>query len=79
MTTTLDCTCLLRDEELSDHLRKGHTLLFKGLGNEWQQIERQVERLGFGETYFVSQLEGHESSTKLSPAVADDRSFPALH
>jgi hypothetical protein len=60
---------LLRDEELSDHLRKGHTLLFKGLGNEWQQIERQVERLGFGETYFVSQLEGHESSTKLSPAV----------
>jgi len=78
MTTRLDCTCLLRDEELSDHLRKGHTLLFKGLGNEWQEIERQVERLGFGEAYFVSQLEGHESSTKLSPAVADDQSFPAL-
>jgi len=79
MTTRLDCTCLLRDEELSDHLRKGHTLLFKGLGKEWQEIERQVERLGFGETYFVSQLEGHESSTKLSPAITDGLSSPALH
>jgi hypothetical protein len=79
MTTKLDCTRLLQDEELADHLLKGHTLVFKGLGQEWQQIERQVERLGFGEAYFVSQLGCHECSVKLSPTGAYDQSFTGAH
>jgi hypothetical protein len=79
MATKLDWCHLLEDDALAEHLRKGHTLLFKGLGKEWQQIERQVERLGFGETYFVSQVGGHEGSTKLSPAVAEDRPLVILH
>ncbi len=37
------------------HLQRKDTLLFKGLGREWQKIERQVELLGFGEVYVVSQ------------------------
>lgn len=64
----LDVSRILRDEELAEHLRQRHTLVFKGLGKEWQEIERQVERLGFGEVYFVSQLGTAECSTKLSPA-----------
>ena len=64
----LDCTRLLLDDELVPHLLQQHTLIFKGLGEEWQEIERQVERLGFGDIYFVSQLGVQESSTKLAPA-----------
>jgi hypothetical protein len=66
----LDCTRLLPDDELMPHLLQRHTLIFKGLGKEWQEIERQVERLGFGETYFVSQLGVQECSTKLTPATS---------
>ncbi len=45
----------LEDEELRAHLERRETIVFKGLGREWQHIERQVERLGFGEVYIVSQ------------------------
>jgi hypothetical protein len=47
-------TRLLRDEEMRPHLERGDGIAFEGLGREWQQIERQVERLGFGDTYAVS-------------------------
>jgi hypothetical protein len=64
-------TRLLNDQEMSAHLEKEDTLFFKGLGREWQQIERQVERLGFGERYDVSQTTGpRESSTKVRPLPA---------
>ena len=47
-------TRLLEDEELRPHLERGDSLAFKGLGHEWQAIERQVERFGFESTYSVS-------------------------
>jgi len=58
-------TRLLNDQEMTAHLEKEDTLLFKGLGREWQPIERQVERLGFGDRYVVSQTGARESSTKV--------------
>ena len=60
----------LNDQEMSTHLENQDTLLFKGMGREWQQIERQVERLGFGDRYAVSQLSGRQSVTKVSPLKA---------
>jgi len=47
-------TRLLNDEELRPHLERGDVVAFKGLGREWEEIERQVERLGFGDAYAVS-------------------------
>jgi hypothetical protein len=47
-------TRLLSDEELRPHLERGDGIAFEGPGHEWEVIERQVERLGFGDTYAVS-------------------------
>jgi len=47
-------TRLLNDEELRAHLERGDVIAFKGLGRKWEQIEHQVERLGFGNAYAVS-------------------------
>ena len=47
-------TRLLSDDELLAHLERGDSITFEGLALEWQQIERQVERLGFGDQYAVS-------------------------
>lgn len=60
-------TRLLADAELRAHLEKRDTLIFQGLGREWQQIERQVERLGFGELFIVSQRVSEQSSTRVTP------------
>ena len=60
-------TRLLNDQEMAAHLQEEDTLLFKELGREWQQVERQVERLGFGDRYVVSQIGARRSSTKVSP------------
>ena len=58
---------LLQDQELRPHLEKGEALLFIGLGRDWQRIERQVERLGFGELYVISQRGSRLASTRVSP------------
>jgi len=42
---------LLQDDEIKPHLEQPATLMFEGLGREWQHIERQVKRLGFGEQF----------------------------
>jgi len=47
-------TRLLRDDELRPHLKQGDTVVFKGTAKAWQEIERQVERLGFENEYAVS-------------------------
>ena len=47
-------TRLLRDEELLPHLRCKDAIGFVGLAQNWKEIERQVERLGFGDSYAVS-------------------------
>ena len=62
----------LSDEELRPHLERGDVIAFKGVGREWEEIERQVVRLGFGEAYAVSRTrragaEGEETSIRISP------------
>lgn len=59
-------TGLIPDEQMRAHLEKQETLIFKGLTREWQDIERQVERLGFGDLFVVSQRASNGGSTKVS-------------
>lgn len=66
MKVVLDLGDLLADLELQPHLERGDTLVFKNLGAKWQAIERQIERLGYGELFFVSQL-GPGLHTKVTP------------
>ncbi len=67
MAAALTYTQLLQDGQMRAHLEAGDTLVFKGLGREWQQVERQVERLGFGELYLVSQRGLRQGDTRVSP------------
>jgi hypothetical protein len=61
-------TFILSDDQMRTHLRSGSTLIFKGLERDWQTVERQVERLGFGELYLVSRNSGRRGDlTKVSP------------
>jgi hypothetical protein len=65
-------TRLLSDEELRPHLERGDVIAFKGLGGEWEEIERQVERLGFGDAYAVSRssragVAGEQAVIRVSP------------
>ncbi|HZR17379.1 MAG TPA: hypothetical protein VFE51_08630 [Verrucomicrobiae bacterium] len=47
-------TTLLTDAELGAELKAWNTVLFVGGVADWVEIERQVERLGFGESYIVA-------------------------
>ena len=47
-------TRLLDDAELRPHLERGDTVTFENLARDWGKIERQVERLGYGDTYAFS-------------------------
>ncbi len=63
---------LLSDDELRPHLERGDTLVFTATAKAWQQIERQVERLGFGDDYAVSRTtrpvpSGAQTLTRVSP------------
>jgi hypothetical protein len=63
----------LTDEELREQLQSQDTILFVGESLRWQEIERQVERLGFGELYIVSSTQGRHSVTPIitvKPAAA---------
>lgn len=65
-------TRLLRDEELRPHLERGDTVVSKEAAKAWHDIERQVERLGFGDEYAVSRTSragatGEEDFTRVSP------------
>ena len=65
-------TRLLSDDELLAHLERGDSITFEGPALEWQQIERQVERLGFGDQYAVSRAKkpaaaGALSVTRVAP------------
>jgi hypothetical protein len=62
----------LNDDELRPHLERRDTLVFKGTAITWQEIERQVERLGFEDEYAVSRTKrtgatGEEDFTRVSP------------
>ena len=65
-----DC---LTDEQLRAELEAKDTVVFDGTALNWQEIERQVERLGFGDTYIVSlakSMEGRHSTINLHPMRA---------
>jgi len=47
-------TRLLQDTELRPHLEAGDAIAFVGLARQWKHLERQIERLGFGDLYAVS-------------------------
>jgi hypothetical protein len=51
---TRTCIMPLADNELRPELEARDTIFFVGGGADWLEIERQVERLGFGEVYVVS-------------------------
>ena len=62
----------LHDEELRTHLERGDTITFTEAVKDWQDIERQVERLGFGNDYAVSRGSrldpaGRLSHTRVTP------------
>ena len=48
----------LADDELRLQLEAGESIVFSGQEVEWHDIERQVERLGYGDLYFVSATHG---------------------
>jgi hypothetical protein len=59
---------LLPDDQMRARLQGGQALLFKVA--KWQEIERQIERLGFGEQYFVTQVSAKRGKlTKVAPIV----------
>jgi hypothetical protein len=59
--------CLLSDDEMRAQLKRGQTFFFKL--SKWQAIERQIERLGFGDFYFVTQVDARRGTlTKVTPA-----------
>ena len=65
-------TRLLADAELKAHLEKGDTVILERNVKPWQEIEQQVDRLGFGDTYAVSRTQhaspsGAHSVTRVSP------------
>ncbi len=51
-------TRALNDDELLAHLQSQDHVLLRVPGLRWQEVERQVERLGFGEAYFVAETQG---------------------
>jgi preprotein translocase subunit YajC len=60
---------MLSDEQMRLQLQEGHVLVFEGLDRRWQEVEQQVDRLGFGDEYLVLQAEGmHGKVTKVTPA-----------
>ncbi len=61
---------MLSDDEMRLHLAQGNILVFEGLDRRWQEVEQQVERLGFGDAYLVLRAEGVRGTiTKVTPAA----------
>jgi hypothetical protein len=75
MTEKTTFSAMFSDEQMRAYLEANSSLVFDGATTNWQQIERQVERLGFGNKYFVSQAMGLRGElTKVIPVrqwVAD--------
>lgn len=47
-------TRLLTDKELQGHLDAKHSIVLVGVSTGLQQLERQIDRLGCSDDYFVS-------------------------
>jgi hypothetical protein len=63
----------LTDAELRPQLEALDTILFVGHRLQWQEIERQVERLGFGDLYIVSAMQRPNESAKISLKPVEPR------
>jgi hypothetical protein len=68
----------LSDDRLRPELEAGDTVVFRGKNFTWEEIEQQVERLGFGDSYLViatclSGRSGDDSKIKLRPKLVSDR------
>jgi len=60
--------CFLSDADMRAYLERGDTLLFKS--TKWQEIERQIDRLGFEDSHFVSQVSARRGKlTKVTPVA----------
>jgi hypothetical protein len=59
----LELNMPISDDELVKHLESRNTLSFVGGGVDWHKIERQVERLGFGDLYIVSTARARNMNT----------------
>lgn len=55
----------LTDDELRADLQACDTVYFVGGSVKWQEVERQVERLGFGDLYIVSALQRPNEGTTI--------------
>jgi hypothetical protein len=63
----------LSDDELRPQLEAMATIMFDGQTVEWEEVDRQVERLGFGDLYIVSCTQGrsgNDAKISLKPAFA---------
>ena len=60
---------VLSDEELRSYLEPGDSICLLGMGREWETIEQQVERLGFGTAYAVSRAKrtGAAENVRIGP------------
>ena len=59
---------LIPDADLRAHLERGETLVFKT--SKWQEVERQIERLGFDDSHFVTQVSARRGKlTKVTPVA----------
>jgi hypothetical protein len=65
---------LLTESELREHLRARHRVVLRIPGIEWHKIEREVERLGFGESFLVSSTNGKRGeSCRIGPCAFSPR------
>src|SRR4051812_21881245 len=55
------CTMPLTDGELRPQLEAGETISFVGGEISLHKIESQVDRLGFGDLYIVSAMQGRQT------------------
>ena len=62
----------LADDELRPQLQAMVAILFDGQTIHWHEVERQVDRLGFGHLYIVSSIQGQRGNAakiSLKPAL----------
>jgi hypothetical protein len=58
------------ERELLIHLRAQEEIVVRVQGIRWQEIERQIEGLGFGDSFLVSETNGrHGVSCKITPHI----------
>jgi hypothetical protein len=69
-------TQALTDVELRRELEAGDTIFFIDRPLKWQEIERQVERLGFGELYIVSAMQRPNENPTISLKPVQPKQSP---